>query len=286
MSGLKFDDKLPINIQDLLSKRVIEDERIEFKEGWNPEAVLHTLCAFANDFHNLGGGYLVIGVAEENGMPKMPPIGLQPKQIDDIRKQLLQLEKNAITPSFHTLTATYEIQNRLILVIWAMAGEMRPYRAKKQLTFNSKGGENWAYYIRQHSSTIEARGEIEQELLTLANKIPFDDRMNLSADIMHDIEPHLIREFLTQINSELARHARHLSIEELAKRLNIVSGTQEALFIKNVGLLFFNSEPEKFFPATQIDVVYFPKGAGGGIINEKIFKGPIGRTAPQITGTR
>lgn len=210
MSGLKFDDKLPINIQDLLSKRVIEDERIEFKEGWNPETVLHTLCAFANDFHNLGGGYLVIGVAEENGMPKMPPIGLQPKQIDDIRKQLLQLEKNAITPSFHTLTATYEIQNRLILVIWAMAGEMRPYRAKKQLTFSSKGGENWAYYIRQHSSTIEARGEIEQELLTLANKIPFDDRMNLSADIMHDIEPHLIREFLTQINSELAQHARQL----------------------------------------------------------------------------
>jgi len=22
----------------------------------NPEVVLHTLCAFANDFHNLGGG--------------------------------------------------------------------------------------------------------------------------------------------------------------------------------------------------------------------------------------
>ena len=277
MSEMKFDDKLPINIQDLLSKRVIEDERIEFKEGWNPEAILHTLCAFANDFHNLGGGYLVVGVAEENGMPKMPPVGLPPTKIDDIRKQLLQLEKNAITPSFHTLTATYEIQNKLILVIWAVAGEMRPYRAKKQLTTNSKGSENWAYYIRQHSNTIEARGEIEQELLSLANKIPFDDRTNLSADIMRDIEPHLIREFLIQINSELVQHARHLPVEELAKRLNIVSGTQEALFPKNVGLLFFNSEPEKFFPATQIDVVYFPKGVGGGIIDEKIFKGPIGR---------
>jgi ATP-dependent DNA helicase RecG len=34
----------------------VEWERLEFKRGWNPEAVLHTLYAFANDFHNLGGG--------------------------------------------------------------------------------------------------------------------------------------------------------------------------------------------------------------------------------------
>jgi Predicted transcriptional regulator containing an HTH domain and an uncharacterized domain shared with the mammalian protein Schlafen len=30
-----------------------------------------------------------------------------------------------------------------------------------------------------------------------------------------------------------------------------------------VGLLFFNEAPERFFPATQIDVVWFPDGAGG-----------------------
>ena len=48
---------LPIDISALLAGSLIESERLEFKEGWNPEAVLHTLCAFANDFHNLGGGY-------------------------------------------------------------------------------------------------------------------------------------------------------------------------------------------------------------------------------------
>lgn len=49
--------QLPININAILDKHIIESERIEFKKGWNPKAVLHTLCAFANDFHNLGGGY-------------------------------------------------------------------------------------------------------------------------------------------------------------------------------------------------------------------------------------
>ena len=48
---------LPINIHDLLVGKPVEWERLGFKQGWNPEAVLQTLCAFANDFHNLGGGY-------------------------------------------------------------------------------------------------------------------------------------------------------------------------------------------------------------------------------------
>ena len=51
---------LPINIHELLRGKSVEWERLEFKEGWNPLGMLHTICAFANDFHNLGGGYIVI----------------------------------------------------------------------------------------------------------------------------------------------------------------------------------------------------------------------------------
>jgi predicted HTH transcriptional regulator len=47
---------LPISIPDILYGKSVEWERLEFKQGWKPEAVLHTICAFANDFHNLGGG--------------------------------------------------------------------------------------------------------------------------------------------------------------------------------------------------------------------------------------
>ena len=70
--------KLPININHLLRQRTIEGERIEYKAGWNPQSVLHTVCAFANDFHNLGGGYVVLGVKElelaegrSTGVPKI-----------------------------------------------------------------------------------------------------------------------------------------------------------------------------------------------------------------------
>ncbi|MDL2123173.1 MAG: ATP-binding protein [Deltaproteobacteria bacterium] len=57
---------LPVNIHKVLQGRPVEWERLEFKRGWNPEAVLHTLCAFANDFHNLGGGYIFLGIADDN----------------------------------------------------------------------------------------------------------------------------------------------------------------------------------------------------------------------------
>ena len=51
---------VPTNIKTLLSGNVVEWARIEFKETWDAEASLKTICAFANDIDNWGGGYLVI----------------------------------------------------------------------------------------------------------------------------------------------------------------------------------------------------------------------------------
>lgn len=264
--------KLPININDLLHHRTIESERIEYKAGWNPEAILHTLCAFANDFHNLGGGYVLVGVAEENGQPQLPPAGLLPEQIDAIQKELLNLGHSAIVPHYHPLTATYEIQGKTILVLWAPGGETRPYKAKASLSNKS----DWAYYLRKHTSTVKASGQNERELLSLAATVPFDDRYRQMATL-NDLSPYLLRDFLHEIGSELLAEARELDIETLGRRMNVVGGPSEMAFPKNVGLLFFNEQPEQFFPATQIDVVYFPDGAGGDHFEEKVFKGPLGR---------
>ena len=40
---------LPLNIDDLIHQRKVESARIEYKKDWNPEKVLHSVCAFAND---------------------------------------------------------------------------------------------------------------------------------------------------------------------------------------------------------------------------------------------
>jgi len=49
---------LPLNIDYLIHQRKVESARIEYKKDWNPEKVLHSVCAFANDIDNWGGGYI------------------------------------------------------------------------------------------------------------------------------------------------------------------------------------------------------------------------------------
>lgn len=73
---------LPININDLLHFRGVESARVEFEQSWDEKTtglqVLKTICAFANDFYNVNGGYLVIGVGESNGVAVLPPSGTLP----------------------------------------------------------------------------------------------------------------------------------------------------------------------------------------------------------------
>ena len=47
-------------------------------------AIYHTICAFANDFENLGGRYIVVGVEEENGMAKRPILGVPEEQLKNV----------------------------------------------------------------------------------------------------------------------------------------------------------------------------------------------------------
>lgn len=98
---------LPINIIDLLNKNKVESQRIEFKKGWNPDSVYHSICAFANDFDNIGGGYLLIGVEEENGVAKRPVYGVEIEVLDKIQKSMIGYN-NKISPYYMPRTSVEE----------------------------------------------------------------------------------------------------------------------------------------------------------------------------------
>ncbi|MBN1959670.1 MAG: transcriptional regulator [Deltaproteobacteria bacterium] len=198
---------------------------------------------------------------------------MDPRSVDAIQKELLQLCHSSLQPYYDMLSAVYVVDGRTILVLWAPGGETRPYKAKVSL---AKGTKDWVYYIRKHSSTVLAKGADEQELLGLAATVPFDDRYNQTA-ALDDLSPRLIEEFLREVKSELATTASSLTLENLGRQMSIIGGSTESPFPKNVGLLFFNEAPQRFFPVTQIDVVWFPDGAGGDTFEEKEFKGPLAR---------
>ena len=259
---------LPISIENLLKARTIESERIEYKSGWNPEPIMHTICAFANDFRDIGGGYIVIGVEEEDGMPILPPKGLNPREIDKIQRELVRISK-FIEPNYVTIAAPAQYQERTLLVIYCPGGNLRPYRCP----INIANKTNKACYIRQHSSTIKANQDQEYELISL-KRDPFDDLANQHASI-DDVDPGLIHSYLGRVKSDLFKLTASMPFEDLLKRMNLVEKMHEKYYPKNVALMFFNPEPQRFFPYTQIDVVHFPDGLGGDNFSENIFKGTL-----------
>jgi len=259
---------LPINIDSLINGRTVEWERIEFKAGWNPEDVLHTLCAFANDINNWGGGYIVLGIAEKDGRPVLPPKGLHANQIDAIQKKLLEV-CHLIVPTYFPIVQPVIFRKKHILVLWAPGGDARPYKAPT--TIGGKGV--FAYYVRRFSNTVKAKPSEEKLLYALAAKIPFDDRINHHAELT-ELKLPLIQSFLREIGSELLDESGLVPLAQLSRQMSIARGSDEYLKPINVGLLFFNDTPNQFFKGAKIEIVEYHDEIGD-TFSEKVFLGPI-----------
>lgn len=67
---------IPVNIGDLIHQRIVKFTRIEYQADFNPDPIIRSICAFANDIDNMGGGYIIVGVDENNGAPQFDMIPL------------------------------------------------------------------------------------------------------------------------------------------------------------------------------------------------------------------
>lgn len=261
---------LPVNIDDLINHRKVEWARIEYKEGWNPEKVLHTLCAFANDIDNWGGGYVIIGIAEENGRPVFPVKGIDPNEVDFIQKELLNV-CHLIEPVYLPVVEPCVYEGKCLLIVWVPGGCERPYRCPEHIAKDAKSPK--AFYIRKLASTVKATRQDEKELFELTGDVPFDDRPNVHADIT-DLKMNLLVEYLHEVGSDLANSAEEMSVADVARNMQIAAGPAECFKPKNVGLMFFNPHPENFFRCAWIDVVDKPDPTGEGMV-EQTFRGPL-----------
>ncbi|MBH8566169.1 putative DNA binding domain-containing protein [Nostoc sp. CENA67] len=262
---------LPINLDDLIHARSVESVRREFKKTWTPQisdSTLRSICAFANDFFNLNGGYIIIGIEDRDGQPILPPHGLDGQNLDDIQKWIRGNCKR-ISPEYQPVLSPEIYQEKQILVIWIPAGDVRPYQAPETTNNSEK-----FYYVRQGSESVKAKDDILTQLMQMAAKVPFDDRRNLSISI-DKISPGLVREFLSDIKSDLVSQNVVISDHELYRHLRITAPINSHEVPKNIALLFFVHNPEEYFPGARIEIVQFGDDAGGDLIEEKIFRGPL-----------
>ena len=264
---------LPINIADLLEKRKVESNRIEFKEGWNPTSIYHSICAFANDIDNIGGGYILVGVKEVNGMAQRPVKGLPVESLDKIQREMLQFNQ-LIEPQYSPRVSIEEIDGKSVLVIWVTTGHNRPYTVPADVNAKLKKP---VFYIRYGSSSIEAKGEFLDQLRDMANRVPFDDRGNENIP-MEDISPLLLKDYLKKVDSRLVKEDFTSNMERILEQMDLLDGPIENRLVKNVAAMMFAEHPEKYFKTTQVDIVLFPEGLENNpdnFIEVPVIKGPV-----------
>ncbi len=238
---------IPTNIKTLLSGEVVEWARIEFKETWDAATSLKSICAFGNDLDNWGGGYIVIGVKEEDGCPVYPLQGVLVEKLDKYQKEIFAKCK-LIRPAYTPIIGVETYQDKQFIVIWCPGGDNRPYSSPKTM---EKDNKERIHYIRKASNTVEPSDDEEKDLFNLANRVPFDDRINHQAELS-DLNITLIQNYLKEIKSSLYEKSKTADFIEVCRDMNIVSTLPEYTKPKNVGLMFFSMEPDKFFPTPRL----------------------------------
>lgn len=259
---------LPINIDNLIRGHSIESSRLEYKENWNPERILHTICAFANDIEECGGGYIVLGIHEVDSRPDKV-VGLTESDVARIEKELFNL-CNLIEPRYVPVGTEEIYEGKRIYVLWVPTDRKRPFKCPVRLGKDGRTSEK-AYYIRQLSNTVKANAEEERALLTSSRHYSFDDEVNSSATF-NDIDIRLVTRFLDAVGSTIDYRA--LSKLDLLRDMRLVEGPDESPRPLNVALLMFTEDPESYFPGARVELVYKPNPDGESM-EEYIIKGPL-----------
>src|SRR5574344_1033161 len=150
------------------------------------------------------------------------------------------------------------VDGNYVLAIWVPTGASRPYNVRERVTSNNHLSP-CKWYIRSGTSSIEAKGEVLDELRDLASRVPFDDRGNPEITLS-DISPALVLDYLQTVDSRLAKDFSDMPFAEILNQMDLFVGPVERRMIKNVAAMMFCKNQAKFFPVTQVDIVVFPEG--------------------------
>lgn len=258
---------LPINVSDLLNGRT-ESARLEFKASWDQKTtgpqVVKTVCAFANDFQSLGGGYVVIGVGESAGEERVK--GLSEQAIDDAQQWLRVRCQHDIKPGYIPVFSPEVVGGRNVLVVRVPASHDAPHQAR-----SSQRGASWQFWIRVGAETVDARANGQLGALLEKTGVPWDNQAAQQAQL-EDLREATVREYLHDVGSALREQPDAATIY---RHMGITVPANDHETPRNVGLLFFADDPRRWFAGARIVVAQFAAGRAGQVQDERVFQGPL-----------
>ena len=235
---------------------------MEWKENVaDIDDVARTAVAFANDYANLGGGYIVCGAKEtqdEFGFQKMVRMGLTSSRFKEVENKLLAVLWENVTPPITPLIEEIPVDEEHRILVFIISSSAKVH------TLKSHRRENGVCYYRCGRETRVAQNGIVMELLAQKNMIETWDKQAPSAASPGDIDLLAMRDILqeTGVWKEDAVLENYLSDTEriyaLIPPLAVSEPMTKRLCPRNFTLLLFGKNPPKFFPGAYTIFSVYP----------------------------
>jgi len=237
---------------DLNQIALRESEQIEWKENVaDIDDVVVTLCPFANDLANLGGGYVVCGAQEakdEHGFPRLIRCGLPASRLQEIEGRVLARCRDRVSPPLAPLVTQLPADtcDRRILVF------IQPATAAAHTARRDKEGAK--HFVRVGRSTIEARNGLLRDLLVRKGVLQPWDRRPCAGATERDLDLLALRDALNQMGGGVpdSRIEQFLSedasLSPFVPSLCVREPLTNLLRPRNFAVLLFGRDVQRFIP--------------------------------------
>jgi ATP-dependent DNA helicase RecG len=229
-----------------------ENEQTEWKENVaDIDDVVATLCAFANDVQNLGGGYIVCGAKEGkdgHGFPKFLRVDLTASRLKEVEGTVLVRCRERVSPPIAPLVeelASEDPQRRILVFLQPATGSAHSFR---------RGHDGAKHFVRVSRSTIEARNGLLKDLLVRKGALEPWDRRLCSAATVNDLDLLALRDAMQRmgvfspdrgVEPYLVDRAQ---ISPFVPSLCVAEPLSGVLRPRNYAVLLFGREPQRFIP--------------------------------------
>lgn len=211
-------------------------------KGGLPASTLETLSAFSNG----SGGYLILGVSEEEGFT--PVDGFDARSTQDALSSACE----KLTPVVRPEIAVLQFEGAS--VVCAKIPEMRP---RDKPCYITSRRQYEGTYIRTGDGDRRMSAYEIDRLLEEHRQPRYDDEIVQEATL-DDLDSDLLEGFVKRQRELHPRILGTKSTEEILLDLHIARRDGEALRPTLAGLMSLGSFPQKFFPRLNVTFTAFP----------------------------
>jgi ATP-dependent DNA helicase RecG len=236
-------------IKELIDQQ--ENNSLEFKVGWNEEAILKTICAFLNT----EGGWIIVGYNQKEVIDL-------PNITEQNVKELKQKALERIFPQPLVYVQLETINDKSIVLLNVLKGSRQPY------SYLNK------YFIRKKNQTLEANPDDVSLILRSSNQYTSSWEKLTTVDAQYvDLSENEISETILAARNLGKTKSLPESPKDFLSYFQLIDYTA----IKNGATILYGKEPTKFFTQCRIRITNMPEGPTGDsfsdieIIEDNLF---------------